>query len=158
MPNQPTTNPSFWTRSVVFTVGLLASVILAVALFRSAGVSAQLSAWKLMPAPERYTELFFNQSLTLPTTLAELKGRPVTFSFSIHNLEGQVTEYPYMVVYTNDHGASTEVALGSVVLEDGAVKRIAQTITLPAGATAKSEISVVLPSQDQSIHFWVGNQ
>jgi len=152
MLHQTKSSISLRYRSLILAAGLGLAGVLAIVLFHAAGVHAQLAAWKLVPTPEAYTELYFNQNLSLPKSLTQ---DPIRFNFTIHNVEGQTATYPYLVLLRTADGRTQRLAGGNVTLADGGVRTITETITLPAN-TPTSEVMVVLTGEDQEIHFWLG--
>jgi len=136
--------------------GLLTAAVLVVggiALAYLAGTSfarAQLTALKLIPEPERYTELYFNHTASLPTA-----GTSVTFSFSIHNVTGQTKVYPYEIMLIGPTGNDEVLESGATSTTAGQIADIPVTVHVPLG-TANSQIAVELPQQAQSIDFWLG--
>src|SRR5262245_27972307 len=102
---------NIWIRNAAVVIALVAVAGLGTALFDATNAHAQLEAWKLVPAPERYTELSFDRPETLPVTVST---RPATFRFTIRNLEGTDTTYPYMVEVKTADGSVQRLAAGSV--------------------------------------------
>jgi hypothetical protein len=123
------------------------------ALFVGAGLVLALGLVAgLRPQPQAFTELYFDNAQSLPTVWP---ARPVSFSFHIHNRQGQTISYHYQVVETTPAGARQLVKAGVVELPNDGSKDV--PVTIPAPATkARTEVTVVLPDQSQSIHFWVG--
>jgi hypothetical protein len=141
------------TRGLIFAVGLvLAALLGGLVLLHPAGVYTQLQHWHLVAVPERYTELSFDRNLRLPSALTQ---KPIPFAFTIHNAQGQTMTYSYTVMAQAVGGSPRQLAAGSVNLADGSTQTVTQTITLPKGAAA-TEIMVILPNQQQEIHFWLG--
>jgi hypothetical protein len=132
---------------------ICAAVVIAMAagdaLFHSQLVHAQLQSWKLIPTSEQFTELYFDNNLSLPTTLT---SQSLQFDFSVHNVTGQSVVYPYNVVMTDAHGKQTILTTGSLDLPSGQVATVPVIATVPTGTLA-AEISVSLPVQQESIDF-----
>ncbi|HSW81073.1 MAG TPA: hypothetical protein VLG40_01635 [Candidatus Saccharimonas sp.] len=105
--------------------------------------------------PERLTELFFADPTHIPSKVVE--DQQLTVSFVIHNLEAQNKTYPYKITFTDTHGAVTPLIDGSVTLANTAARTVTKQITVPSG-DGRGEISVELPTKQQSIHFWVERQ
>jgi len=133
--------------------GVLALLVLVLVASNSPWVHARLAAAKLLPQPEAYTELYFTQHLALPKTAIGL----VPFSFTVHNVEGDATTYPYEVVLLLPNGKTQTLSTGTLALQNGETRSVAATVNVPKGTTT-AEIAVVLPNQQESIHFWLGAQ
>lgn len=108
----------------------------------------------LVPRPERFTELYFNNSSLLPTATA--KNKPVSFSFTIHNEEGASFVYPYIVYFEDPQGNKVDLSSGVVTLDDNA------TTTIPVSHTftqsnEQGTVVVDLTSLDQQIDFLLSN-
>jgi len=127
-----------------------------------AGMYAELVKWKLVPESQTFTELYFDNSLALPKTA--VPGQPISFSFSIHNVEGVTTSYPYAVYFLYPDGTQFSFTSGSVTLADNASTSItvshtfaAATAGAGASSTASSSIQgsvvVSLTQLNQSIDF-----
>ncbi len=132
-------------------VGLV--VILGLVLFtHSDMVMAQLNEWKLIPQPEHFTELYFDNASALPTLTS--KGVEASFSFTIHNVEGATTAYPYRVYFEYPSGYRVAFTAGTVLLADNA----STTITVSHTFRSTDEVGkvvVMLTSLNQSIDFLV---
>ena len=57
------------------------------------------------------------------------KGEKISFSFVIHNLEGEDTQYPYIVYFKSQDGQITKIEEKSVLLGDGEFKTINESYT-----------------------------
>jgi hypothetical protein len=113
-------------------------------------IYAQLNRWKLIPANEHFTELYFENHLNLPKYI--VPNRKMNFSFTIHNLEGHKTVYHYTVYAVSSDGKTNTISASVVTLLNGESKTFPQTYTFntlePSG-----EIYVALPQKNQEIHF-----
>lgn len=98
--------------------------------------------------PEHFTELYFNNLLSLPPVID--KGKPENLSFTIANHEGSSTTYHYRVsIVENGHLKST---VASVTLSPEQTAHLpVHFVAAKAGETI--EIIVELPDQNQSVHF-----
>jgi hypothetical protein len=118
-----------------------------------ADMYAQMNAWKLIPQPERFTELYFNDSANLPSQVS--KGGKVSFSFVIHNLEGKSWDYQYAVYFKFSDGHVINIAQNVVALADGGYK------TVNGSYISESDngggIFVELKNPEQHIDFLVNN-
>ena len=109
---------------------------------------------KLLPLPERFTELYFTNSLLLPKEA--VTGEPITFSFTIHNLEGATISYPYSVYFVDAAGNKTVFKSSTIVVADG--ETVSSTISyafLPSNL--KGTVIVDLTQLNQKIDFLLSN-
>ena len=100
-------------------VAIISAVILVALiaiLYFTGALSAGLKALKLVPIKESYTELYFADPASLPKTVKT--GDVLNFAFTIHNMEGDITQYPYRV-YISAHGVDTVIDASSTQLWDG---------------------------------------
>ena len=150
MSNDHKKNYLMGKRGLIVATSFILAIIIATTLFNTQ-VIAFLSSQKLIPTPDRYTELYFNHNVNLPTTLT---ADPISFSFSIHNVEGSRTVYPYTIVAKPVTGTARTLSTSSVTLASNAVATISKKLTLPQTNT-DVEILVLLPNQQQEIHLWL---
>ncbi len=113
----------------------------------------QLHAWHLLYEPETFTELYFEDHLNLPKSLALNKSQ--SFRFTIHNLEYKTMTYPYEV-YLQDGENIIPISTSSATLNQDQYQTISQDFTLPKKFT-RVEVVVNLIDLEQSIHFWIPN-
>ena len=101
--------------------------------------------------PETFTELYFENHLSLPSTI--IYGEDNNFKFTIHNLENKDMNYPYEV-YINLNGEKQLIDQSSVFVKSNAYKTINEdfTISLP---TARVEVIANLINKNQQIDFWI---
>jgi hypothetical protein len=134
--------------SVIFVL-----CIVGIAYLDRTGISEALNRADLIPKPEPFTELYFNDVTALPTTT--VADAPLTFSFTINNKEGSSTAYPYSVYFIGNDGAQTIFASDTVSLSSGASTTIMIAHWLPADASGS--VVVDLSSLDQTIDFLLPN-
>ncbi|MBA3788864.1 DUF1616 domain-containing protein [Patescibacteria group bacterium] len=130
-------------------------------IFREA-INVELNKLKLVPQREAFTELYIKDFSTLSANLPSkiVPGTTVSFSFTIHNVEGHTMSYPYKVyvLSTNGNGtATTTVDRGQVELASDAFSTIAESYTFASSNTQTSFV-IVLPQLNQSIQFFVPNK
>lgn len=114
-------------------------------------VREKLADFKLIPIPETFTELYFEDHSSLPThTVA---GKTDSFSFTIHNIEYATTTYPYSV-YFEYNLLLTKVLFekDTVTLAPGEVKTITVSHTWKSGEL-QGKVVVLLESTNQYINF-----
>ncbi|HVZ10874.1 MAG TPA: hypothetical protein VG941_00385 [Candidatus Paceibacterota bacterium] len=113
-------------------------------------IKAQLNDWKLLPQPERFTELYFNDPASLPYTAA--RSSRLGFSFTIHNLEGSDQDYHYVVSFVPDTGVATIIDqnIRRIAADGSAI--VTESYIYPGTV---GRVVVELPDLDQSLHFSV---
>lgn len=125
---------------------------------QAAAIKRQLNNWKLLPQPERLTELYYENHTKLPTTYTP--GTQQSFTFTVHNLEYRTTSYSYTVTQKSEDGTqSQQLSSGSFTLNQNAFKT--QTISIAPtdlGGRVQIETSLLIGGPDSSteaIHYWV---
>ncbi|MDB5184820.1 MAG: hypothetical protein JWN38_628 [Candidatus Saccharibacteria bacterium] len=135
--------------------GIVIAVVVVLAIGGIANASSiknQLNDWKLLPQPERLTELYFTDHLNLPASY--MPGTPQTVLFSVHNLEGHRQTYTYTVTQTRDDGKQVaQSAREQLTLNEGATKAT-KVVVVPVDMGARCKISVAL-STGEAISYWV---
>jgi hypothetical protein len=101
--------------------------------------------------PETFTELYFENHLSLPSEIKPYKT--YSFSFTIHNLENQDMTYPYEI-YLQAENTKIPVDQGTVFIKNNQHKTIVKTFIVNAPLT-KSLIVVNLTNKNQQIDFWI---
>jgi hypothetical protein len=104
--------------------------------------------------PETFTELYFENHLSLPSKIAYYIEKD--FKFTIHNLENKDMEYPYEV-YMDINGEKQMIDKSSILIKNNEYKTITEdfTITIPMQRT---RVVVNLISKNQQIDFWMGEE
>lgn len=115
-----------------------------------ASIYATFVAWELVPKPETFTELYFENPSALPHEIAV--DEPFSFAFTIHNLEGATTTYPYQVYLQYPTGEVIPLTGGQSVLANNAVTTITAKGTLHY-PNQQFKVVVTLPSKNQHIDF-----
>lgn len=134
---------------------LLAVLVTAIFLYIArAQVYAEMNNFKLLPQEETFTELYFDNYISLPKVA--VANQPFSFSFTIHNVEGATTTYPYAVYFEYPDGTQTPFQTGNVTLSDNASTTITVTHTFIA-SNVKGEVVVSLTNLKQSIDFILPN-
>ena len=138
---------AYWILALLLVLICVASVVY---LFRGA-VYNGLDALKLIPTPERFTELYFTDPGAIPSSVTS--GKPISFTFTIANQEGVTTTYPYSSYFMDTNGHQTLLASGTVTIANEASTTISVSHTFIASAIA-GKVVVALPSiNDQQIDF-----
>ncbi len=140
-------------KKILIPAGIIV-VVAALLIIFNAPISQVLGQLNFVPKKETYTELYFNDPETLPH-FATTNGK-ANFSFSIHNVEGVTTTYPYTVVFAHSDGRVTRILKGSVTLANDAKQSIKVSHAF-ADANEKGKVVVTLTSMNQSIDFLIPN-
>ena len=114
----------------------------------------EMNRFKLLPIPERFTELYFQNSALLPKQV--VNGQSISFSFTIHNAEGVTTVYPYAVYFETTDGQRATFAGNTITIDDGASKTIVISHTF-ATSNIKGKVIVSLTQLNQEIDFLLPN-
>jgi uncharacterized membrane protein len=115
-------------------------------------IKNQLNTWKLLPEPERLTELYFAKPNNLPSTY--VPGQTQVVSFTVHNLEYRTTDYSYRVIEQNQMGDQSQtLRQGKFTLLQNAYEHEVSTIVLP-DMGSRVKLIVSLPPQGESIDYW----
>lgn len=120
-------------------------------------IHRQLDRWKLLPQPERLTELYFSDHTKLPTTYTP--GNQQTVKFTIHNLEYRPTHYHYHVLQQNIDGSGVPQVLehGEVTLQQGQYFRPVLVIT-PLDLGPRVKITVMLEGRSEAIDYLLNKE
>lgn len=100
--------------------------------------------------PEKYTELYFANHLSLPSSVTQ--NQTITFAFTIHNMEYQIYNYSY-IVYILENGKKTVIDYGHVKLQQNEYKTISESYTVSSRIT-RDQVVVNLINLNQEIFFW----
>ncbi len=105
--------------------------------------------------PETFTELYFEDHLSLPNKVTLFKKN--NFKFTIHNLENKDMEYKYEIYVDVKKGKKRMIDKGSVLIKNNEYKTISEefTIRIPI---RRVKVAVNLISKSQQIHFWMGEE
>lgn len=104
--------------------------------------------------PETFTELYFEDHLSLPKEITLFKEN--NFKFTIHNLENKDMGYPYEV-YMDINGEKQMIDKSSILIKNNEYKTITEdfTITIPM---QRFKVAVNLINKNQQIDFWMGEE
>lgn len=143
-------------RSLVLFMLAVAAVLLVsgFSVIHAHAIAQQMHRWKLLPEPERLTELYFTKHRDLPVTY--VPGTPQAVSFTVHNVEHQAMSYAYVIVQRGDNGQAAQLGQGSLQLADGATK--AASVTVTPVDLGRSQIIIQLLPTNESINYWVGKE
>ncbi len=132
-------------------VTLVAGMLVFVSLNR-AFTYQELVALDLVPKPEKFTELYFNDNTSLPASATS--NQSIRFAFAIHNLEAADYQYTYDVV-VDAHGTRYIVDRGDVLVKNNQYYVKTEQFKLP-NLPGRQEVIVELTNKQQSIDFWIG--
>lgn len=145
----------------------IALILIGTAAVEHQAVYNQLYSWKLIPRPERLTELYFTDPQALPTTY--VPGQEQTVAFTVHNIEYRPTTYTYTVQQVSNGTTGQPLATGVFRLIQNQTKQITVPVML-ASSSAQSKVQITLayngiefghdtPSPEhESIYYLVGEQ
>lgn len=110
---------------------------------------------KLIPQPEQFTELYFDDTPLLPK---EIDNNALnSFSFTVHNMEGVTTSYPYNVSFLYSSGRRVIIESSTVTLVNNASTTVVVPRTYNHQSNDKGRVVVELTSLNQSIDFLITN-
>ena len=104
--------------------------------------------------PETFTELYFEDHLSLPTEIVLFEEN--SFKFTIHNLENRDMDYNYEV-YIEADGEKQVIENYSILIKNNEYKTIPQSFSITT-PTQRAKIVVNLIDKNQAIHFWMGEE
>jgi len=136
-------------------LGVIVVLIALAGIFHSS-IDRQMRAWKLLPEPEKLTELYFTHPNSLPTTY--VPGQTQTVYFTVHNLEYQTTDYHYTISETNQSGSQSQtLSSASFSLpQNGYQKEAVNISTIDLGSRVKVEVD--LKNVHESIDYWLDKE
>lgn len=128
-------------------------VVLALSFTFHQQIKNQLNAWKLLPQPERLTELYFTSPNNLPSTYTP--GQAQNVRFTVHNIEYQTETYQYKILEQSQDGSKTQqLAAGKFTLQQDQYQGQNVGVT-PADMGQRVKIIVDLPTVNETISYWV---
>lgn len=101
--------------------------------------------------PETFTELYFEDHVSLPKTITLYKE--TSFKFTIHNLENKDNVYLYEITMING-GEIKLMNRGEIFLKNNESKTIEEKFTITKPFT-RFMVRVNIVNNNQEIHFWV---
>lgn len=122
-----------------------------------------MDQWRLLPRPERVTELYFTDHRQLQDRTSF--DAPQIVEFTVNNLEHQATTYTYTLsVVSEDSPEERQLSRDSFSLAHDRSKSIANSVDLPPHKRAVIKVDLEYKSiangddtasaQRQSIHYW----
>ncbi len=143
-------------RKSLLVGGITATVFVALLIFgitQASAIKNQLNDWKLLPRPEKLTELYFTYPNNLPSTY--VSNQKQVISFTIHNLEYQKMNYRYQIIESNQSGTKS-ITLKSdnySLQQNGYVGLSIGESIQDLGSRVK--VSVTLSPVNETISYWV---
>lgn len=145
---------------VVAALGVIAGVVSA----NQSAIAKQLDAWHLLPQPEPYTAVFFNDSRALPTH-AEAQAS-LTADATIQNMQYEPTTYTYKITANVGGGSEHLLKQGSCTIDHGGICTINGNITVPALGPriqirttteyiGRTHDDITKRPRTQSLHYWI---
>jgi hypothetical protein len=106
-------------------------------------IDRQLHSWKLLPEPERFTELYFTEPNSLP--IKYLPDQIQNVRFTVHNLEGKDISYKYRIFEISQANGSDQIlANGGFTLPQNAYKHESVNIsTVDLGPNVKVKVDLM---------------
>ncbi len=139
-------------RVILFAlVGLAVGLSVALAVVNNSVIAAKLHHWKLLPEPERLTELYFTDHTKLPASFTP--GQPQSLMFTVHNLEGRTTSYRYKAEELVPGNQPLLLGVGSFILRDADYRD--QAIALTPTDAARTEVRITLQPGGEVINHWM---
>lgn len=131
-------------------VGLLVILLGAIIYIKRTAIYNEMNNLKLVPQPEPFTELYFDNVPGLPK--ATVAKQPISFSFTIHNVEYKPVVYPYNAYFETPDGTELIFASNSVSLASNDSTTITASFT-PLASNETGEVVVNLTNLNQQIDF-----
>lgn len=120
--------------------------------FFNTRITQTLAANNLLPKPETFTELYFNDHQSLPSKMYVDKN--YSFSFTINNLEYKDMTYSYEVYVEKDDKRLKTLAKKTMKIPKGESRVI--KVDFPTLEIAgKAAVVVNLKNKEQKIHFLI---
>lgn len=125
-----------------------------------------LNHFKLLPQPERITELYFTEHTKLPKEY--LPGQEQTVRFTVHNFEYEPIKYSYVIEQKNDT-TQQQLAAGTVDTQFNDSKELSVRV-IPVDMGERSQIAIKLSydghmpqndlpiRQQRMIYYWITKQ
>jgi uncharacterized membrane protein len=133
---------------VIFVIA--AAVVVTLLQFPGKGVARSLG---LSPPIEKFTELYFPQTLTLPAVVTE--GKPLSFSFGITNEQGRSETYDWLVQVTNGTRTLTLTAGSTTIAADRSSQVSLEVSGLHSLGASTISVIETSTSPSESIFFHV---
>lgn len=142
----------FKTKEIIAYILLIGVFVLfvLVAEGNSKAVNSALRKLNLVPITETFTELYFDDYSKLPTK--SVVGEAINFSFTVHNLEGKTTTYPYSVYFEYPSGQKVTLKTGQLIIPNGEFGNVNVNYVFKT-SNLYGKVYVRLNNLDQKINF-----
>ena len=137
------------TLTILLSIGILATLGI---VFQS-NIHNELARLNLIQTDEHFTELYFDNFEAFSSRIT-VPHQSTSLSFSIHNLQGETTTYPYSVFFMNTNGKKITLGQGTVTLADNEIKSISVPYSFSA-LKGSGRVIVLLINKNQQIDFLV---
>lgn len=119
-------------------------------------IDNQLRSWKVLPEPEKLTELYFTDPNSLPTKY--VPGQTQDVKFTVHNIEYQTETYHYIIYESNESGSQTQQLVSSAfVLGQNQYKN--EAVSIPtADLGSRVKVEVYLSNVNESVDYWMNKE
>lgn len=146
----------FKTKEIITYIAIICVFVLFVLITEggSKTVNSALRRLNLVPIAETFTELYFDDYSKLPTK--SVAGEPIAFSFTIHNLEGKDTTYPYTVYFEYPSGQKITIKNGQVVVPNNGYGKVNIKYNFQT-SNLYGKVYVKLNNLNQNINFILPN-
>lgn len=135
---------------ILYHIGITISILMGIiAIGLSTPILSHDFALATSEKPEPYTELYFNNLLSLPPSIKS--GKQQNLNYTIANHEGRLNAYTYHVLILEDSVVKTVINKTVAIDSEQSVSLPITFIATKSRATI--EVIVELPEQHQSIHF-----
>ena len=140
------------SKSFTFFVIGMAFVVITFIVYNlnQTAINSELVALDLLPKPQPFTELYFNDGVHLPDSVTTAHS-VISFSFVIHNLEATDYQYTYEV-YVDTNGIKNIVDNGTIFVKNNHYYDKHEKFAL-MNSPGRQEVIVELTNKQQSIHF-----
>jgi hypothetical protein len=136
--------------TLVVTIAVIIALI-ATLIFFEKPLSTILANNHLLPEPETFTEVYFENHENLPSRVEA--GEKYTFTFSVHSEEQQNMTYPYSI-YIQTNTKRIPIKNGNFSLTPNQKKTFKETFIAPSYKNV-AKVIVNLNNINQNIDFWI---
>ncbi|HEV2412373.1 MAG TPA: hypothetical protein VGS28_01045 [Candidatus Saccharimonadales bacterium] len=110
----------------------------------------QLNDWKLLPQPERLTELYFSNPNSLPSTYKANQTQNI--AFTTHNLEYHREDYHYTITETGADHKSSVLGSGAFELAQNQYEHKSQPVSL-TDLGSRVQVTISLTNFNESVDY-----
>jgi hypothetical protein len=141
---------------VDYAIATVVVILVGLAIAFHHTIHNQLNDWKVLPEPEKLTELYFTHPNKLPSSYTP--GQPVAVDFTVHDLEYKTENYKYQIIESNNSRSQHRVlGTGSFTLKQNHYRAANVNITT-ADLGPRVNLEVNLINFNESVDFWVNSR